>query len=66
MVEANRVLIEEAQPRILVRWWEAVPTQIQGDLVAAMGAFMLDPTPENAPPTMPEMQAINADYWAGQ
>lgn len=66
VVEANMALIEEAQPRILVRWWEAVPTQIQGDLVAAMGAFMLDPTPENATATMAEMQAINADYWAGQ
>lgn len=66
IISANNELVAAAQPRALVRWWEAVPSQIQGDLVAAMGSFMLDPTPETAAKSMSTMQAINADYWANQ
>ncbi|HEV2513772.1 MAG TPA: extracellular solute-binding protein [Devosia sp.] len=65
-IEANKELVAAAKPRALVRWWEAVPSQIQGDLVAAMGAFMFDPTPEQAAKSMADMQAINADYWASK
>ncbi len=65
-IEANKELVAAAKPRALVRWWEAVPSQIQGDLVAAMGAFMFDPTPEQAAKSMADMQAINADYWANK
>jgi len=43
-----------------------VPSQIQGDLVAAMGAFMFNPTPEQATESMKTMEAINADYWASK
>jgi multiple sugar transport system substrate-binding protein len=63
-IQANKDMVDAAKPRALVRWWEAVPSQIQGDLVAAMGAFMFDPTPEQAQKSMADMQAINADYWA--
>ncbi|WDR02038.1 extracellular solute-binding protein [Devosia algicola] len=63
-IEANKKMVAEANPRALVRWWEAVPSQIQGDLVAAMGAFMFNPTPDQAQKSMSDMQAINADYWA--
>jgi multiple sugar transport system substrate-binding protein len=63
-IQANKDMVAEANPRALVRWWEAVPSQIQGDLVAAMGAFMFNPTPEQAQRSMADMQAINADYWA--
>lgn len=63
-IQANKDMVAEAGPRALVRWWEAVPSQIQGDLVAAMGAFMFNPTPEQAQKSMADMQAINADYWA--
>jgi multiple sugar transport system substrate-binding protein len=49
-----------------VRWWEAVPSQIQGDLVAEMGKFMLSPTPDTAAKVMGDMQKINADYWASK
>ncbi|MET3898884.1 multiple sugar transport system substrate-binding protein [Devosia sp. UYZn731] len=66
IIKADNDLVAAAKPRALVRWWEAVPSQIQGDLVAAMGAFMLDPTPETAAKSMSTMQAINADYWANK
>jgi multiple sugar transport system substrate-binding protein len=48
------------------RWWEAVPTDIRGDLVAEMGEFVLNPTAEQAERAMANMQAVNADYWANQ
>jgi multiple sugar transport system substrate-binding protein len=63
-IEANKQMVAAAKPRALVRWWEAVPSQIQGDLVAAMGAFMFNPTADEAAKSMATMQAINADYWA--
>lgn len=66
IIAADNDLVAAAKPRALVRWWEAVPSQIQGDLVAAMGAFMFDPTPEQATKTMQTMQQINADYWANK
>ena len=66
IVEADRSLVAAAKPRTLVRWWEAVPSQIQGDLVAKMGEFMFNPTSDNAEKVMNDMQAINADYWANK
>ena len=48
------------------RWWEAVPTDIRGDLVAEMGEFLLNPTAEQAKTAMANMQAVNADFWANQ
>ena len=65
-IQANKDMVAAAKPRALVRWWEAVPSQIQGDLVAAMGAFMFNPTPEKAAESMKTMQTINADYWASK
>ena len=64
IVEANQEMVATMKPRAMVRWWEAVPPQIQGDLVSQMGTFMFDPTPETAKTAMSNMQAINADYWA--
>ena len=64
IVEANQEMVATMKPRAMVRWWEAVPPQIQGDLVSQMGTFMFDPTPETAKTVMSNMQAINADYWA--
>lgn len=66
IVAANAAMVAESKPRALVRWWEAVPSQIQGDLVAAMGAFMFNPTADQATETMSTMQTINADYWASK
>lgn len=66
IIAADKDLVAAAQPRALVRWWEAVPSQIQGDLVAAMGAFMFSPTPDQAKQSMELMQAINSDYWANR
>ncbi len=48
------------------RWWEAVPSDLQGDLVAELSAFMLEPTAEKAQEVMANMQAFNASYWADQ
>lgn len=66
IIKADSDLVASAKPRALVRWWEAVPSQIQGDLVAAMGSFMFDPTPATAQKVMGDMQKINADYWASK
>lgn len=65
VAEVNELMASE-QPRGIVRWWEAVPPDLQGDLVSQMGAFMLDPTAENAQRVMDDMQALNAAYWANQ
>ena len=66
IIKADSELVASAKPRALVRWWEAVPSQIQGDLVAAMGSFMFDPTAATAQKVMGDMQKINADYWASK
>lgn len=49
-----------------LRWWEAVPPDLQGELVAEMNRFMLDPTMETAEEVMATMQTLNAAYWADQ
>ena len=48
------------------RWWEAVPADIQGEVVAEFNRFMLDPTMETAEDVMANVQALNAEYWADQ
>lgn len=48
------------------RWWEAVPSDLQGDIVAELTGFMLEPTAEKAAEAMANMQAFNAAYWADQ
>ncbi|MBL0371564.1 extracellular solute-binding protein [Rhizobium sp. KVB221] len=46
-----------------LRWWEAVPAELQGELVAELNRFMLDPTMATAEDVMAKMQALNAEYW---
>ena len=46
------------------RWWEAVPADLQGELVAELNRFMLTPTMETADSVMAKMQTLNAAYWA--
>ena len=48
------------------RWWEAVPSDLQADIVAALSDFMLEPTAAKAKQTMSDMQSFNAAYWADQ
>ncbi len=48
------------------RWWEAVPADLQGELVAEFNRFMLDPTMETAEDVMANIQALNAEYWEDQ
>lgn len=50
----------------LQRWWEAVPAAIQGDMVAELSAFVLNPTAEQADITIANLDAINKEYWAEQ
>ncbi len=66
IIEEVNNLVAEAKPRSIVRWWEAVPADLQGDLVAQMGAFMLNPTADNATKVMNDMESLNADYWASR
>jgi multiple sugar transport system substrate-binding protein len=49
-----------------LRWWEAVPADLQGELVALLNGFELDPSMKNADDTMAKMQALNAKYWASK
>jgi multiple sugar transport system substrate-binding protein len=49
-----------------LRWWEAVPPELQGEMVAELNRFMLDPTMATAEDVMATMQALNAEYWASK
>ena len=49
-----------------LRWWEAVPADLQGELVALLNGFELDPSAKNAADTMAKMQALNGKYWASK
>ncbi len=46
------------------RWWEAVPADLQGEMVAELNRFMLTPTMETAESVMANTQKLNAAYWA--
>ena len=48
------------------RWWEAVPADIQGELVAEFNRFMVDPTMDTAEDVMANIQSLNAEYWGDQ
>lgn len=58
--------VAESDTVAIERWWEAVPAELQGELVAELNRFMLDPTMETAEEVMSNMQALNEDYWAYQ
>ncbi len=47
-----------------LRWWEAVPPALQGEIVAELNRFLLDPTMETAEDVMATIQALNAEHWA--
>ena len=50
----------------LERWWEAVPSDVQGEAVAEFNRFMLNPTMETAEEVMANIQEVNAEYWDSQ
>jgi ABC-type glycerol-3-phosphate transport system substrate-binding protein len=52
--------------QLIERWWEAVPPDLQGELVAELNSFMLDPTMATAEKVMARMQSFNKDYWASK
>jgi multiple sugar transport system substrate-binding protein len=57
-------MLQARNPSVLTRWWEACPVELQNDLVAELGKFMLDPSPASASKVMSNMQALNKEYWA--
>lgn len=73
MAEAPNPIVAEVNAELAateadayLRWWEAVPPDLQGELVAEMNRFMLDPTMDTAEDVMARMQGLNAAYWADQ
>jgi ABC-type glycerol-3-phosphate transport system substrate-binding protein len=52
--------------KAFLRWWEAVPPALQGEIVAEFNRFMLDPTMETAEDVMKTVQALNAEHWANK
>ncbi len=69
--EPPNVLVAEVNQQVsadatlaIDRWWEAVPGDIQGEVVAELNRFMLDPTMETADEVMANIQELNAEYWA--
>ena len=48
---------------LMERWWEAVPPDLQGEMVAELNGFILNPAMDNAGKVMGRMQALNAEYW---
>jgi multiple sugar transport system substrate-binding protein len=63
-VTAINNAMSAAKTQAYQRWWEAVPADLQGELVALLNAYELTPTDANAADTMAKMQALNAKYWA--
>ena len=63
-VTAISAAMSAAKSQVHQRWWEGVPADIQGELVAQLNAFELNPTDANAADTMAKLQAINAKYWS--
>jgi multiple sugar transport system substrate-binding protein len=55
--------IAARKPVVVARWWESTPVELQNDLVAEFGKFMLDPTPATADKAMANMQSLNRGYW---
>jgi multiple sugar transport system substrate-binding protein len=55
--------VAQTKPVLMERWWEAVPPDLQGELVAELNGFLLNPTMDNASKIMGRMQALNAEYW---
>lgn len=58
--------VKDNNVQALERWWEAVPADLQGELVAEFNRFMLDPTMETAESVMANAQQLNSEYWADQ
>lgn len=69
-VEAPNPIVDEVTAEMaengtiaLTRWWEAVPAEIKGDLVAELSAFVLNPTREQMETTISNLDAISSEYW---
>jgi len=56
-------LIAKRKVVSVTRWQEATAPELQGDLIAEFGKFMLDPTPATATKVMASMQSVNKTYW---
>ena len=62
----SQVNAQLAQTRhaMFLRWWENVPTALQGEMVAEFNRFMLKPDMRTAQNVMQRMQSLNAAYWS--
>lgn len=63
VAEVNAAIAAKGHKSYL-RWWEAVPPALQGEIVAELNRFMLTPTMETAESVMSTIQGLNADYWS--
>ncbi len=64
IVEKINALVASQKSALYPRWWEAVPAELQGESVAELGAFMLNPTMEQAEKTMANIEALHKQYWS--
>jgi multiple sugar transport system substrate-binding protein len=58
------VIAADKATQLYPRWWEAVPADLQGESVAELASFMLDPTMETAEKVMTNITALHDQYWA--
>ena len=58
------VIASDDATQLYPRWWEAVPAELQGESVAQLGSFLLDPTMANAEKVMANIEALHTQYWA--
>ena len=63
LISAVNDLIAQRKVVSVTRWQEATAPELQGDLIAEFGKFMLDPTPATAAKVMANMQSLNKTYW---
>jgi len=57
-------VIAKDKSALYPRWWEAVPAELQGESVAALNSFLLDPTMATAEKVMGDIAALHKQYWA--
>jgi len=63
LIATINTLIAQRHAVSVTRWQEATAPELQGDLIAEFGKFMLDPTPANATKVMANLQTLNKTYW---
>jgi multiple sugar transport system substrate-binding protein len=62
--KVSDAIASDKSTQLYPRWWEAVPAELQGESVAALNSFMLNPTPATAEKVMGDIEALHKQYWA--